>query len=79
MQVEIVIDVACSGSYRGYTHFARAPRRFRDQGGTVQVHFAPFQLDADAASDGEPLLDAIRYHKAKFLSKRSQIRRPSYD
>jgi predicted DsbA family dithiol-disulfide isomerase len=54
------MDVACAGSYIGYTRFSRAARRHRTEGGVVTAHFAPFRLDPLASTDGEPLLKILR-------------------
>lgn len=58
-RVDIVLDIICAHSYIGYTRFARAARRFRDEGGEVEVRFHPYQLDPDASPAGEPLLAAL--------------------
>ncbi|MBT2387153.1 DsbA family oxidoreductase [Streptomyces sp. ISL-11] len=58
-RVDVVLDIICAHSYIGYTRFARAARRFRAAGGSLEVRFLPFQLDPDAPATGEPLLVAL--------------------
>lgn len=59
VEVSIVIDVICSGSYIGFTRFRRVADRFRAGGGKLQISFLPFQLDPDAPPYGEPLLEVL--------------------
>ncbi|MFE5580127.1 DsbA family oxidoreductase [Kitasatospora sp. NPDC056531] len=58
-RVEIVLDIICAHSYIGYTRFTKAARRFRAEGGRLEVTFLPFQLDPDSTDAGEPLLPVL--------------------
>jgi len=62
-RVEFVLDLMCAHSYVGFTRLSRAARRYRDQGGEVQVVFRPFQVVPDAPAEGRPLYDV---HKEVF-------------
>ncbi|MFF0292704.1 DsbA family oxidoreductase [Kitasatospora sp. NPDC004614] len=58
-RVEIVLDIICAHSYIGYARFTEAARRFRADGGRLEVTFLPFQLDQDSTSEGEPLIPVL--------------------
>ena len=60
VRVDAVIDIACVWSYLTFARLARAARRFRDDGGAVEIAFHPFQVDPAAPSPGEPLVDHLR-------------------
>lgn len=70
MKVEIFSDVVCPWCYIGHVRFAKAAERFRAKGGSLEVTFRPYQLNPDATSDGEPLLQAL---ERKFGSNVAQM------
>ncbi|POX46524.1 DsbA family protein [Streptomyces sp. Ru72] len=61
VRAEIVVDVICAHSYIGWTRFARAAARLREEGVDVQVDVLPFELAPGAPTTGSPLLEVLRH------------------
>lgn len=59
VRVDMVLDLICVHSYIGYTRLARALARWRAEGRTAEIRFAPFELAPGAPTTGAPLLQAI--------------------
>ncbi|MFI6322320.1 DsbA family protein [Nonomuraea sp. NPDC050556] len=72
VKVEIFSDVVCPWCYIGHVRFAKAADRFRAKGGKLDVTFRPYQLNPEATSDGEPLLDALERKFGPNVSQMTQ-------
>ncbi|MDX3224667.1 DsbA family protein [Streptomyces sp. ME19-01-6] len=59
-RVEIALDLACVRCHLGFSRLTRAARRYRADGGEVDVTIRPFQAEPDAPSAGEPLFEVWR-------------------
>ncbi|MET8278923.1 DsbA family oxidoreductase [Micromonospora sp. NPDC005174] len=59
-RVEFVLDLICVHSYLAFTRFEKAAARRRADGRTIEVTFRPFQIDAGAPEEGEPLTERHR-------------------
>jgi predicted DsbA family dithiol-disulfide isomerase len=60
VRVEFVLDLICVHSYLAFTRFEKAAARRRADGRTIEVIFRPFQIDARAPEEGEPLTERHR-------------------
>ncbi|WP_422755607.1 DsbA family oxidoreductase [Micromonospora sp. WMMD708] len=60
VRVEFVLDLICVHSYLAFTRFEKAAARRRADGGMIEVTFQPFQIDAQAPEEGEPLTERHR-------------------
>lgn len=59
LHVDMVLDLICVHSYIGFTRLERAVARWREQGGDIEIRFAPFELAPGAPTTGSPLLEAL--------------------
>ncbi|MFI6358586.1 DsbA family protein [Streptomyces sp. NPDC050743] len=60
VRAEIVVDVICAHSYIGWTRYARAAARLREEGVDVRLDILPFELAPGAPTTGGPLLEVLR-------------------
>ncbi|MFF8405619.1 DsbA family protein [Streptomyces sp. NPDC014846] len=60
VRAEIVVDVICAHSYIGWTRYARAAARLREEGVDVRLDVLPFELAPGAPTTGSPLLEVLR-------------------
>ncbi|ASW53754.1 DsbA family oxidoreductase [Plantactinospora sp. KBS50] len=60
VRVEFVLDLICVHSYLAFTRFEKAAALRRADGWTIEVTFRPFQIDAGAPEEGEPLTERHR-------------------
>lgn len=61
VRAEIVVDVICAHSYIGWTRYARAAARLREEGVDVRLDVLPFELAPGAPTTGGPLLQVLRH------------------
>lgn len=68
-RVEVVLDFVCVHSYRGFSRFTRATRRFRAGGGQVETVYCPFQLQPEASCAGEPLSEVWKRQRGEEVAR----------